>query len=95
MNRQQINKAIIQYLEQYGPERIGIFGSYARDEDNPESDIDILVRFKKTISLFDLVRIHRELSDVTGRKIDILTEPSLKNKTLQKSIYKDLQIIYG
>ena len=94
MDRQQINNSIVKYLEQYGPERIGIFGSYARNENIRGSDIDILVRFKETISLFDLVRIHRELSSILVKDIDLITESSLKNKALQESIYKDLQIIY-
>jgi predicted nucleotidyltransferase len=79
---------------QYGPERIGLFGSFARGEEQPESDIDILVKFKETISLLDLVRIHNELSLRLGKKIDLITEPSLKNERLKKHIYKDLQIIY-
>ncbi len=79
---------------QYGPERIGLFGSFARGEEHSESDIDILVKFKETISLLDLVKIHNELSLKLGKKIDLVTEPSLKNERLKKHIYKDLQIIY-
>ena len=94
MDRSQVNRNIINYLMQYGPERIGLFGSFARGEEHPESDIDILVKFKETISLLDLVRIHNELSLKLGKKIDLITEPSLKNERLKKHIYKDLQIIY-
>ncbi|MCK4345636.1 MAG: nucleotidyltransferase family protein [Bacteroidales bacterium] len=94
MKRQEINKAIIEYLDQYYPARIGVFGSFARDEDTPESDIDILVRFKQTISLFELVRIERELTSILGKKVDLVTEPALKNKKLRHYIYKDLQIIF-
>lgn len=94
MKRQEINKAIIEYLDQYYPARIGVFGSFAREEDTPESDIDILVRFKQTISLFDLVKIERELTSILGKKVDLVTEPALKNKKLRHYIYKDLQIIF-
>ena len=62
MDRKQIDTTIINYLEPFKPERIGIFGSYAREEQTKDSDLDILVRFKETISLFDLVQIHQELS---------------------------------
>jgi hypothetical protein len=78
----------------YGPERIGLFGSFAREEEHSESDIDILVKFKKTISLLDLVRIQNELSQKLGKKIDLVTEPSLRNERIKKYIYKDLRIIY-
>ena len=94
MDRQSVNRTIIEYLKSYNPERIGIFGSYAREEDSENSDIDILVRFKETISLLDLARIHRELSNALGKKVDVVTEPALKNEKLKRYIYQDLQIIY-
>ncbi len=94
MERQDINNEIINYLSPYGPEKIGIFGSYARKEASEHSDIDILVKFKETISLFDLARIHRELSSVLRIKVDIISEPALKNERLKTFIYNDLQIIF-
>ncbi len=60
MQRSEINITIINYLRPYGPERIGIFGSFARKEETSDSDIDILVKFKETVSLLDLAKIHRE-----------------------------------
>ena len=94
MDRREINSAIINYLSSYGPERIGIFGSFARQEDNKDSDIDILVKFKETISLLELVRIHRELSALLGKKVDLITESALKNERIKKYIYADLKIIF-
>jgi len=94
MDQNEINKNIISYLRPYNPERIGIFGSFAREEQSPTSDIDILVRFRSTISILDLVRIHRELSKILGRKIDLVTEASLKNDRLKSYIFKDLKVIY-
>lgn len=94
MEHQEINSKIISHLSQYRPEKIGIFGSFARKEEDEKSDIDILVKFKETISLLDLARIHRELSALLGKKVDIVTEQALKNNRIRKSIYKDLQIIF-
>jgi predicted nucleotidyltransferase len=94
MDQNEINIRIINYLRPYNPERIGIFGSFARREETPESDIDILVKFKKTISLFDLVRIQRELKQILGREIDLITETSVKNERLKRYIYKDLKVIF-
>ena len=81
-------------MHPYDPERIGIFGSYARQEENDASDIDILVRFRSTPSLLDLARIHRELSIVLGKKVDVVTESALKNEKLKQYIYNDLKIIF-
>ena len=94
MTRQDINTAIINYLHPYKPERIGIFGSYARQEDSDESDIDILVRFRDTPSLLDLVRIHRELSKVLGKRVDVVTVSALKSEKLKRYIFNDLKIIF-
>ncbi|MDZ7634745.1 MAG: nucleotidyltransferase family protein [Bacteroidales bacterium] len=94
MDYNEINTSIINYLRPYNPERIGIFGSFARREHTPASDIDILVKFRKTISLLDLAKIHRELSQILGREIDLVTEASLKNERLKTYIYNDLKVIY-
>ena len=93
MTRTDLNKHIINYLEKYHPDRIGIFGSYVRNENTKDSDLDILVRFKQIPSLLQLVRIKRELSEILGISVDIVTESALKNDKIRKNIEKDLQII--
>ena len=71
MSEEQLHKTIIDYLSSYKPERIGLFGSFARGEHNDGSDIDILVRFHETCSLLQLVRIENELSELIGKKVDL------------------------
>lgn len=94
MNQNKINRNIINYLRPYNPQRIGIFGSFARNEETANSDIDILVKFSSTVSLLDLARMHRELSKILGREVDLVTEASLRNPKLIKYIYEDLMVIY-
>lgn len=91
---QQVNNIIITTLKGFNPERIGIFGSYARNENHPDSDIDILVRFRDTITLLQLIKLENDLSDKLGVRVDLVTEGALTNKKLKKSIDKDLTIIY-
>ena len=83
---------ILDYLRPYQPVRIGIFGSYARNEQRPESDLDILVKFKKPINLLDLIGVELELSDLLGVKVDLVTEQSVL-PALRPYIEKDLQLI--
>lgn len=91
--KKDITQVIISYLSQYNPVKIGIFGSFARDEDNESSDIDILVDFEAEISLFDLGGIKYDLTEILNRPIDIVTERSV-NEKIKDSIYKDLKIIF-
>lgn len=63
----------------FGVARIGIFGSFARGEERPDSDIDILVTFqdgKKTFDNFMGTRFY--LEELFGRKVDLVTDTALK-----------------
>ena len=91
---QHINNIIITTLKEIDPIRIGIFGSYARNEQTKDSDIDILVKLNKGITLLQLVRLENELSEKLGIKVDLVTEGALTNKKLKKAIIKDLEIIF-
>jgi len=91
---QEVKNIIINTLQEYNPEMIGIFGSYARNENTSLSDIDILVRFKSTLSLLQLIHVENLISQKLGIKVDLITEGAIKNTILKESIHKDLQIIY-
>jgi hypothetical protein len=58
-------------VERYGISGIGIFGSVARDEAGPESDVDVVVRLDSG-SLGTLVRIHEELEEAFGTRVDLV-----------------------
>ena len=92
MNRDLIIQTIRDYLRQYPVSKIGVFGSFARNEEREDSDIDILVKFEEPISLFTLVRMHRELEELLSRKVDIVSEKYLHPR-IRASIEKDLKII--
>lgn len=94
MSRDEIKNIILDYLTGYNPQFIGLFGSYARKEQTKKSDIDILVNFRNGISLLKLIHLENELSEKLGMKVDLITEGSLKNKRIRKSIESDLQIIF-
>ena len=94
MTRQEIDIAIINYLKPYHPKRIGIFGSVARNEHTSESDIDILIKFGDVPSLFEFVRMENDLTDILGRKVDLVSEGALNNERLKGYIFQDLQVIF-
>ena len=71
---------IKEVLSAFRPTLIGIFGSYARNEQTKESDLDILVNFGETISLLDIIGLEQELSEKLGVKVDLLTERAVHPK---------------
>jgi len=62
----------------YGVERLGLFGSYVRDQQRKQSDIDILVSFNREIDLFDFVELREFLEVRLNGKVDLVMESALK-----------------
>ena len=60
--------------------RVRLFGSVARGEDGPDSDVDLLVDFDTESSLFDLIRLARELEELLGRPVDVVSTGGLKER---------------
>ena len=80
--RQQIRAALRRHKpglrRQYGVSSLGLFGSYARNEQGPRSDIDILVEFDAPIGLLRLTQLERNLGELLGRKVDLVMKSALK-----------------
>jgi uncharacterized protein len=72
---------------------VGVFGSTARGQSTPQSDIDLLVEFGERKSLLDSVRLERELSTTLGRKVDLLTRDAI-SPYLRERILGEVQTIY-
>ena len=70
-----------------------LFGSAARGEDGPDSDIDLIVEFDGDKSLFDLMGLESELEEFLGRGVDLLTEPSI-SPYLRDRILSSASVIY-
>ena len=66
---------------------------FVKGDFTKKSDIDLLARFSKPKSLLDLVRIERVLSEVLGRKTDLLTEASI-SPYLRDRIKNEMEVVY-
>jgi hypothetical protein len=79
-----------QVLRQAGITHLSLFGSVARNEAGPDSDIDLVAEFDPTakISLLDLVRLERELGELLGREVQILPEP-IRKERLRNNVARD------
>jgi uncharacterized protein len=73
--------------------RLRLFGSAARGESRPDSDVDLLADFSSRKSLLDLVRIEEEFEEVLGQKVDLLTEAGL-SPYLKPRILDEARVVY-
>ncbi len=73
-----LRESIPDLANRYGVKRLGIFGSYVRGEADGESDLDILVEFERAPTLWELVRLERELGEKMGVKVDLVMKKNLK-----------------
>jgi len=74
---QRKKKEILVVARQHGILNVRLFGSVARGEENPQSDIDFLVDLEEGRSLLDLGGALIKLQELLGRKVDIVTERGL------------------
>lgn len=57
---------------------LGVFGSYVRHEERPDSDLDLLVTFDEVPSLLTFLALENQLSDLLGVKVDLVMKDALK-----------------
>jgi len=81
-------------MREQGAVKVGVFGSYARNEACADSDLDLMVWFDEHKSLLGMIRIERELSELLGIKIDLLTEQAVSPYLIDR-IRKELKVIFG
>jgi len=75
-------------LARFSVKSLAIFGSVARDEARPDSDVDILVEFDEPVGLFEFVRLKDYLETLLDRSVDLVTPDALKEQ-LRERILKE------
>jgi len=93
VNVLEIQNKISPVLKEYGVKRASVFGSVARGEDSPKSDIDIMISLGKPMGMFAYMGLIREIETRLERKVDLVTENSI-NKFVRPYIQSDLKTIY-
>jgi uncharacterized protein with HEPN domain/predicted nucleotidyltransferase len=75
-------------LRELGVKSLTLFGSVARDEARPDSDVDLLVEFDKPVGLFAFTKLQRRLEQFLGRAVDLGTLDSIRPE-LHESVSKE------
>jgi uncharacterized protein len=76
----------------YGVKRLGLFGSYVKNQQRKRSDVDILVQFNRDIDLFDFIDLREYLENQLNAKVDLVMESALK-PNLGKRILAEVEYV--
>jgi uncharacterized protein len=94
LNSDDIKKVIADYFKDKPVNRVWLFGSYAREEANEESDVDVLVDVDNTKPIgLAYFGWHIELADKIKKKVDVVSYGWV-NKRLWPYVQKDMKLIY-
>ena len=81
---------IYRIARKHNAEKVYVFGSCARKEETPESDIDLLVEFNQAATLFDQVDIQEEVRTLLDRPVDVVSKrglhPYIRNRVLAEAV---------
>lgn len=95
MTKQQIYQTIANYFKSQPIKKAWVFGSFARGEENPLSDIDVLVVYDDNarVSLLKQASMTNDLESLLNRSVDIVQEKLLQKK-VRNSVNQDRKLIY-
>jgi predicted nucleotidyltransferase len=82
----------VEIRQAYKAEVVGIFGSYARGEEKPGSDVDVLVNFDTGATLFDLVGLADYLEELLGLPVDVVSKRAL-TPGIQDNVLKEMVVL--
>jgi hypothetical protein len=87
--------AVRELCKKYQVKELALFGSVLRPDFRPDSDIDVLVQFEPDarIGFMEMAGLMNELSEVLGRKVDLVPKDGLK-KRIRKPVLDSSQVIY-
>ena len=84
---------LAQLCREHGVKRLRIFGSAAKGQERPDSDVDLIVDFDAPTGFFELIRVEGALAEFFGRPVDLVTEPGL-SPYLRESILSSASVLF-
>ena len=91
---------LVEFCKKWKIRELAVFGSILRDDFRPESDIDVLITFEEGAgnTLLDMVRMEAELTQMLGRKVDLVSRKGIeasRNHIRRDNILNSAEIVYA
>lgn len=77
---------ILRVASASGAVQVRVFGSVARGDATPDSDIDLLVDFREGATMFDAVRLWRQLSELLGHPVNVVAEDAPTDRFMRRAL---------
>jgi hypothetical protein len=90
---ENIKKKIIPVLKEYKVTKAGIFGSYARNEQKKNSDIDILIKIDDDAGLLTIIGLKMELEKKIKRKVDLVEYETIRKELKEQILNDEVRIL--
>ena len=92
--------SVAAFCDRWGVAELALFGSVLRDDFGPDSDIDVLIRFRseRTLGLFGMAEMQRELADLFARRVDLVSRSAIENSRnyiRRKAILESARVVYA
>lgn len=95
LTRQSIAEAVAEYAPRYGISKAFLFGSYARDEADSESDVDLCIETEKGFSLFSLSGFGQRVENALGRPVDVVCGETSFYPRARQRYERDKVLVYA
>jgi predicted nucleotidyltransferase len=82
-------EAILALAERYGAYNVRVFGSVARGDAAPESDVDLLVQFRDGVSLYEISGLCQDLAELLGQTVDVVEDHTGLRERFRARALKD------
>lgn len=89
----QLKAEIYQIAQKHNAEKVYVFGSCARKEEKPESDIDLMVLFRPNASFFDQIRLEHELTELLQSKVDVVDLAAVREGYFKDHVMPEMTVI--
>lgn len=93
MRIEEVKEKILPILQRHGVKKVGLFGSFVRDEMREDSDIDILVEIENDMGLLDFIGLKLEIEEALGMKVDLVEYSTIKPLLRERIMSEQVPIL--